>query len=252
MRSSRLTWEVNDMAVILELHDFHYYYGNIHVVKGIDIEVEKGGIVALIGANGAGKTTTLRTISGLTSASGVRGEIIYNGKKIQKLPGNKILKMGIAQVIEGRHIFSKLTVYENLITGAYCRKDKKTVKDDIKMMFNLFPRLEERQNQLGGTLSGGEQQMLAISRALVSRPEILLLDEPSLGIAPIVTKEIFESIKKIREEGMTILLVEQNSKIALSTADKGYVLQTGEIIMADKCVNLLANEDVQKAYLGIT
>lgn len=237
---------------LLELKDFHYYYGNIHVVRGIDLQVEEGEIVTLIGANGAGKTTTLQTISGLTASVGVRGEILFEGKPIQKKNGYEICKRGLAQVLEGRQIFSQLSVLENLRTGAYLRKDKHGIEEDIQRMYKLFPRLEERKDQMGGTLSGGEQQMLAIARAMVSKPKMLLLDEPSLGLAPLIVKEIFEAIRQIREEGMTILFVEQNSKIALSTADHGYVMQTGEIIMHDTCKNLLNNEEVKKAYLGVS
>ncbi len=238
------------MAPLLELHDFHYYYGNIHSVKGISLCVNEGEMVTLIGSNGAGKTTTLQSISGLTSPAGIRGEIVFQGKRIQGIKGNKITSMGLAQVLEGRRIFSKLTVMENLTTGAYRRKDTKNVREDLKDVFKLFPRLEERKTQDGGTLSGGEQQMLAIGRALISKPKMLLLDEPSLGLAPIVIREIFEAIKKIRSEGTTVLFVEQNSKIALNTADRGYVLQTGEIVLEDSSENLLHNEDVKKAYLG--
>lgn len=236
---------------LLEIKDFHYYYGNIHVVKGIDLKVEEGEIVTLIGANGAGKTTTLQTVSGLTAFAGVRGEILFDGKPIQKKNGYEVCKRGLAQVLEGRQIFSQLSVLENLQTGAYLRKDRQGVEADIRRMYKLFPRLEERKDQMGGTLSGGEQQMLAIARAMVSRPKMLLLDEPSLGLAPLIVKEIFEAICQIRKEGMTILFVEQNSKIALSTADHGYVMQTGEIIMHDTCENLLNNEEVKKAYLGV-
>ena len=204
-----------------------------------------------IGHNGAGKTTTMQTISGLTGASGVSGEILFAGKPIQKLPGHEITKRGLCQVLEGRHIFSQLTVLENLETGAYLRKDKKNVKGDIQKMYKLFPRLEERREQMGGTLSGGEQQMLAIARAMVGRPKLLLLDEPSLGLAPLIVKEIFEAIKEIRQDGTTIMFVEQNSKIALNTADRGYVMQTGEIILSDTCENLMKDEQVQKAYMGV-
>ena len=238
---------------LLEVNDLHYYYGNIHVVKGINLKVEEGEIVTLIGANGAGKTTTLQTISGLTPASGVHeGEILYKGKPITRMSGHKILRLGMAQCLEGRHVFSKLSVAENLDTGAFSRKDKREAQKDIKAMYEMFPRLLERKDQLAGTLSGGEQQMLAIARAMVSRPTLLLLDEPSLGLAPIIVKNIFEYVVKIREEGTTILFVEQNSKIALNTADHGYVMQTGEIILHDTCKNLLSNEEVQKAYLGVT
>lgn len=239
------------MAPLLEVKDFHYYYGNIHSVKGINLYVNEGEIVTLIGSNGAGKTTTLQTISGLTKPKGIRGEIIYNGKKIQGMHGHKITGLGLVQVLEGRHIFSKLKVEENLMIGAYLRKDTKNIKGDLQKVYKLFPRLLERKNQLGGTLSGGEQQMLAIGRAMISNPRLMLLDEPSLGLAPIIVKEIFESIKEIRNSGTTILFVEQNSKIALATADRGYVLQTGEMVMEDTCKNLLNNEDVKKAYLGV-
>lgn len=235
---------------LLELKDFHYSYGNIHVVKGINLKVEEGEIVTLIGANGAGKTTTMQTISGLTAAGGVRGEILFDGKPIQKKHGYEICAAGLSQVLEGRQIFSQLSVLENLQTGAYLRKDKAGVQEDIKRMYRLFPRLEERKEQMGGTLSGGEQQMLAIARAMLAKPKMLMLDEPSLGLAPLIVNEIFKAIREIRKEGMTIMFVEQNSRIALSTADRGYVMQTGEIIMHDTCQALLNNEEVKKAYLG--
>ena len=239
------------MAPLLEVRQLHYYYGNIHSVKGIDLYVDEGEIVTLIGANGAGKTTTLQTISGLTGASGVRGEIIFDGQPIHKKSGHKIVGLGLMQVLEGRHVFSKLTVEENLMTGAYLRKDRAKIKDDLKKVYQLFPRLEERYLQMAGTLSGGEQQMLAIGRALINNPKMILMDEPSLGLAPLIIKEIFEAIKRINYEGTTILFVEQNSKIALSAASRGYVLQTGELVMTDTCENLLKNEDVQKAYMGV-
>lgn len=238
------------MAPLLELIDFHYYYGNIHSVKGINMYVNEGEMVTLIGANGAGKTTTLQSISGLTSTRGVRGKIIFNGKEIRGLNGHKIASMGIAQALEGRHIFSKLTVEENLMVGAYLRNDTKGIKDDLKDVYRRFPRLLERRTQLAGTLSGGEQQMLAIGRALIARPKVMLLDEPSLGLAPLIVKEIFVAINDINRDGTTILFVEQNSKIALSTAGRGYVMQTGEIVIHDTCVNLLNNEEIKKAYLG--
>ena len=238
---------------LLEVKDLHYYYGNIHVVKGIDLKVEEGEIVTLIGANGAGKTTTMKTISVLLPASGIRsGEILYKWKNIAKMPGHRVLRLGIAQCLEGRHVFSKLSVAENLEAGAYTRKNKKDIDSDIKAMYEMFPRLLERKEQMAGTLSGGEQQMLAIARAMMSRPDLLLLDEPSLGLAPIIIHQIFEYVKKIREQGTTVRFVEQNSKIALSVADHGYVMQTGEIILHDKCSDLMANPEVQKAYLGIT
>jgi len=208
-------------------------------------------MVTIIGANGAGKTTTLRTISGLTEASGVRGEIYFKGKRIDKMSGNKVTALGLNQVLEGRHVFPKLTVRENLMIGAFLRKDKAQVQKDLdENIYKLFPRLLERKEQLAGTLSGGEQQMLAIGRALIGRPEMMLLDEPSLGLAPIIIKEIFEAIKEINEQGTTILFVEQNSKIALATAQRGYVFQNGEIAMEDTCENLANDEDVKKAYLG--
>ena len=236
---------------LLEVKNLHYHYGNIRVVRGIDLKVEEGEIVTIIGANGAGKTTTLKTISGLTPAAGVHeGEILYKGKNIARMPGHKILRLGMAQCLEGRHVFSKLSVAENLDVGGYARKDKAEVKKDIAAMYEMFPRLLERKDQLAGTLSGGEQQMLAIARAMVSRPELLLLDEPSLGLAPIIVKDIFEYVVKIREQGTTVLFVEQNSKIALNTADHGYVMQNGKITLHDTSANLLINEEVQKAYLG--
>lgn len=238
------------MAPLLEVKNLNYSYGNIHVVKDVNLYINEGEIVTLIGANGAGKTTTLRTISGLTDASGVKGEIIFNGKNIQKMPGNKITALGLCQVLEGRHIFSKLTVRENLLVGAYTRKDMDNVKKELEEIYTLFPRLRERMEQLGGTLSGGEQQMLAIGRALLGKPKLLLLDEPSLGLAPLVIREIFEAIVRIRSTGTTIMFVEQNSKIALETADRGYVVQNGQIVMEDTCENLASNEEVKKAYLG--
>jgi len=238
------------MTPILELVDFHYYYGNIHAVKGISLYVEDGEMVTLIGSNGAGKTTTLQSISGLLPQRGVRGDILFNGERINGKRGAHIAAMGISQALEGRHIFSKLTVQENLQMGAFNRKDAKQLKEDMEKIYKLFPRLLERKTQLGGTLSGGEQQMLAIGRAMISNPKILLLDEPSLGLAPILIHEIFEAIKKINSEGTTILFVEQNSKIALGTASRGYVLQVGEMALADTCENLLENEEVKKVYLG--
>lgn len=238
------------MAPILELQDFHYYYGNIHTVKGINMTVNEGEMVTIIGANGAGKTTTLQSISGLKDGKGIRGKIIYEGKEIQGLSGHKIAARGLCQVLEGRHVFSKLTVEENLMTGAYLRKDAKNVKSDMQDIFRRFPRLEERRNQLAGTLSGGEQQMLAIGRALINRPKLMLLDEPSLGLAPVIVKEVFKAIREINKDGVTILFVEQNSKIALNTANRGYVMQVGEVAMEGYCKDLLVNEEVKKAYLG--
>ena len=239
------------MGKLLEIKDFHHYYGNIHAIKGINLDVYEGEIVTLIGSNGAGKSTTLKAVSGLLDARGIRGEILFEGKRISGMGGHKIAGMGIMQVLEGRHIFSQLTVYENIMMGAFLRKDMKNIKSDIESIYKRFPRLEERKDQLGGTLSGGEQQMLAIARGLINKPKLLLMDEPSLGLAPIIIKEIFEAIKQInKEDGTTILLVEQNSKIALNTADRGYVIQTGEIVMSGTCTDLLNDEGVKKAYLG--
>ncbi|MBS6951806.1 MAG: ABC transporter ATP-binding protein [Enterocloster asparagiformis] len=235
---------------MLELHNFQYSYGNIKVVKGIDLYVNQGEMVTLIGANGAGKTTTLRTVSGLTEARGVQGEIIFDGRRIEGMKGSRIAKMGLVQVLEGRHIFSKLTVEENLLNGAYTRRDTKGIQEDLKKIYKRFPRLLERKSQMGGTLSGGEQQMLAIGRALIANPKMILLDEPSLGLAPLIVAEIFEAIREINREGTTVLFVEQNSKIALTTAQRGYVLQTGRMILTDTCESLLHNEEVRKAYLG--
>lgn len=234
---------------ILEIEGLHVYYGAIHAIKGISFKVEPGKIVTLIGANGAGKTTTLSTIAGLIKPR--RGKIIYNGQEIQGLPPHAINRMGICLVPEGRRIFPNLTVRENLMMGAYNRKDKNGVKQDLEWVFSLFPRLAERKNQLGGTLSGGEQQMLAISRGLMSRPKVMMMDEPSLGLAPILVEEVFEIIKKINKEGVTILLVEQNAVGALKISDYGYVLETGNITLEGHAKELLANEQVKKAYLGL-
>lgn len=235
---------------MLELKDFHYSYGAIHVLKGISLYVDEGETVALIGSNGAGKTTALRAISGLIPAKGMKNGIIFEGKPIQGISGDKIAAMGISHVFEGRHVFPKLTVEENLLAGGYLCKDKKEVHAAIKKAYGRFPRLEERNNQLAGTLSGGEQQMLAIGRALVAKPRIILFDEPSLGLAPLIVKEVFSAINEIKSEGTTILLVEQNSRLALKTADRGYVLKNGEIALSGRCEELLHNEEVQKAYLS--
>ena len=239
------------MAKILELIDFHYYYGNIHSVKGINLHVDEGEMVALIGSNGAGKTTTLHSISGLSKRRGIEGKIIFKGKEIQSYEGYRVASMGIAQALEGRHIFSKLSVEENLLMGAYLRKNKVEVKRDLDKVYQRFPRLLERRAQMGGTLSGGEQQMLAIGRALIGLPTLMLLDEPSLGLAPLIVKDIFVAIKEINREGTTILFVEQNSRIALSTANRGYVMQTGEIVITDTCERLMENAEIKKAYLGV-
>lgn len=238
------------MAAMLELKDFHYSYGAIHVLKGISMYIDQGETVALIGSNGAGKTTTLRAISGLVPVRGIENEILFNGKPIQGVSANKIAAMGIAHVFEGRHVFKKLTVAENLAAGAYLRKDAKAVAADTQAVYQRFPRLEERKSQLAGTLSGGEQQMLAIARALVAKPKIILFDEPSLGLAPLIVREVFAAINEIRKEGTTILLVEQNSKLALHTADRAYVLKNGSIVLSGPCSELLDNEEVKSAYLG--
>ncbi|HOV94510.1 MAG TPA: ABC transporter ATP-binding protein [Spirochaetales bacterium] len=235
---------------MLELKDVHTYYGNIQALKGISISVDEGEIVTLIGANGAGKTTTLMSICGITPIR--NGEILFDGKDISKLAPNKIVQLGVAQVPEGRRIFPQLTVSENLDMGAFLRRDKEGIKHDMEEVFEIFPRLAERKNQLGGTLSGGEQQMLAISRALMANPRLLLLDEPSLGLAPLVVQNIFEVIQNVnKERKTTILLVEQNANMALKIAHKGYVMQNGVIRIADTANHLFANQEVRKAYLGM-
>ena len=235
---------------LLELKDVHTYYGNIQALKGISISVNEGEIVTLIGANGAGKTTTLMSICGITPIR--NGEILFDGKDLSKLAPNKIVQLGIAQVPEGRRIFPQLTVSENLDMGAFLRRDKEGIKHDMEEVFEIFPRLAERKNQLGGTLSGGEQQMLAISRALMANPRLLLLDEPSLGLAPLVVQNIFEVIQNVnKERKTTILLVEQNANMALKIAHKGYVMQNGVIKIADTANHLFANQEVRKAYLGM-
>ena len=234
---------------MLELKDVHTYYGNIHALKGISLTVNDGEIVTLIGSNGAGKSTTLRTIQGLNKPR--TGSIVLDSIELHKLPAHEIAGLGVAQSPEGRMIFPRMTVMENLEMGAYVRKDLTSFKADIEHVFSLFPRLKERISQKGGTLSGGEQQMLAMARALMAKPKILLLDEPSMGLAPILVELIFDIIKKLNEEGTTILLVEQNALMALSIAHRGYVLQTGEIILSDTAINLKSNEMVQKSYLGV-
>ncbi|MCF6246692.1 MAG: ABC transporter ATP-binding protein [Desulfobacula sp.] len=235
---------------MLKLTDINTYYGNIHALKGINLEVSEGEIISLIGANGAGKSTTLMTTSGIVPAK--RGTVIFKGQDITHVSPDKIVKMGICQVPEGRRIFPYLTVAENLDMGAFLRDDKDKIKDDIDYVYTLFPILADRRNQQGGTLSGGEQQMLAISRALMSKPKVLLLDEPSLGLAPIIVRQIFDIIKKINEEHKTtIFIVEQNANLALKAAHRGYVMENGVITLTDTGENLLSNEDVKKAYLGI-
>jgi len=233
---------------MLEIKNLHVKYGNIEAIHGIDIKVEKGEIVTILGANGAGKSTTLMTISGLIKPS--EGKIIFDGVDITDTPGDKIVEMGISQVPEGRRLFGTLTVEENLELGAFTIKDKKMVEKNKEWSYSLFPRLKERRKQLAGTLSGGEQQMLAIARGLMSNPRLLLMDEPSLGLAPILVKSIFETIKTINESGVTVLLVEQNAKAALKLAKRGYVMEVGNIVLEDKASNLLTNPQVRKAYLG--
>jgi len=234
---------------LLELDDIHSYYGNIHALMGISLRVEQGEIVALIGANGAGKTTTLRSISGLLHPR--KGKVLLEGKEVGHLPAHTVHKAGLGLVPEGRGIFPGLTVTENLEMGAYILNDKEEIQKGIDNAFNLFPRLKERAQQKGGTLSGGEQQMLATARGLMSNPKILLMDEPSMGLAPVLVDQIFDIIKELNARGTTILLVEQNALMALSVAHRGYVLQTGHIVLTDTGQNLKANDMVRKAYLGI-
>lgn len=234
--------------MLLELENVKTYYGNIRALKGISIEVNEGEIVCLIGGNGAGKSTTLMTISGVLTPA--EGEILYQGQSIVAVRPDNIVQMGICQVPEGRMIFPILTVVENLELGAYLRKDKDGIKEDFDWVFSLFPVLRERRKQHGGTLSGGEQQMLAIARALMARPKLLLLDEPSLGLAPILVDSIFKTIRQINQQGTTILLVEQNAQLALQFSHRGYVMETGEIALAGSSAELLQNEKVKKAYLG--
>ncbi|WP_416208865.1 ABC transporter ATP-binding protein [Chloroflexus sp.] len=235
---------------LLELQNVHTYYGKIHALKGISMMVEKGEIVTLIGSNGAGKSTTLRTISGLLKPR--QGQVLFNGKRIDTLPPHEIVKLGIAQSPEGRRIFPRLTVLENLEMGAFLYNTRSPeYQADLDRVLTLFPRLRERVSQKGGTLSGGEQQMLAIGRALMTRPQVLLLDEPSMGLAPVLVEQIFEIIQTINQQGTTVLLVEQNALQALSIAHRGYVLQSGEIVLEDTAASLRDNEMVQKAYLGL-
>lgn len=233
---------------MLKIKDIEVYYGAIHALKNLSIEVEQGTIVTLIGANGAGKTTTLKTISGILRTK--TGEITFEGTDITKVAPEKIVGMGISQVPEGRRVFPSMSVRENLEMGAYLRKDKKEIASDMEQVFDRFPRLSERTKQLAGTLSGGEQQMLAIGRALMARPRLLLMDEPSMGLAPLLVKEIFEIVKDINNKGTTILLVEQNAHMALSIAHKAYVIETGEIVLEGSAEELMKSEDVKKAYLG--
>ena len=235
---------------MLELKDVHTFYGNIEALKGVSMEVSEGEIITLIGANGAGKTTTLMSICGLVPPR--HGKIVFEGKSIHHRPANEIVSMGISQVPEGRRIFPYLSVVENLDMGAFLRRDREGVKEDLEYIYELFPILAERRHQLGGTLSGGEQQMLAISRALMARPRLLLLDEPSLGLAPLIVRQIFRIVKKInKEQKTTIFLVEQNANQALKVAHRGYVMENGRITLADSSEKLVADEGVKQAYLGL-
>jgi branched-chain amino acid transport system ATP-binding protein len=234
---------------MLEVNNIHTYYGNIHALKGITLEVNEGEIVTLIGANGAGKTTTLRTISGLLKPR--EGHIKLNGEDLSQYRAHEVVFKGVTMVPEGRGVFAQLTVDENLEMGAFSRSDRAGVKSDTDRVFGLFPRLKERRHQVAGTLSGGEQQMLATGRALMARPKLILMDEPSMGLAPMLVEGIFDTIQSINKEGTTVLLVEQNALMALSIAHRGYVLQTGEIVLSDTAKNLAENKMVQKAYLGV-
>jgi branched-chain amino acid transport system ATP-binding protein len=235
---------------LLELENVHTYYGNIHALKGLSITVEQGEIVTLIGANGAGKSTTLNTISGLLRPR--QGTVRLGNEDLTKFKPHQIVAKGVIQVPEGRRVLGRLTVTENLEMGAFTRNDKQEIAQDMERVFALFPRLKERRRQISGTLSGGEQQMLATGRGLMARPRILLMDEPSMGLAPVLVDNIFDTIKQLHQEGTTILLVEQNARVALSVANRGYVLQTGEVVLQDTADALRANEMVRKAYLGIT
>ena len=235
------------MTRMLELDNVHTYYGNIHALKGVSLYVDKGEVVTLIGSNGAGKSTTLRTISGIQRAR--EGQVKFNDRPIQATPPHEVVKLGIAQAPEGRHVFARMSVYENLQMGAFSRAGA-AIGDDVARVFALFPRLKERRTQKAGTLSGGEQQMLAIARALMAQPTLLLLDEPSMGLSPILTEQIFQIITDINGQGTTVLLVEQNAQMALNVANRGYVLQTGQIILSDTAANLAANVQVRQAYLG--
>ncbi|MBQ7411977.1 MAG: ABC transporter ATP-binding protein [Clostridia bacterium] len=233
---------------LLEVKNLEVYYGVIQAIKGISFEVNKGEIVTLIGANGAGKTTTMQSIMGLIHARS--GEVIYNGQQINNLPAHKIVHLGMTQVPEGRRVFSELTVYENLMMGAYTKKDKEQIKASLDEIYEIFPRLLERKNQVAGTLSGGEQQMLAMGRAMMSNPDLLMLDEPSMGLSPLLVDQVFEIIKHFHEKGTTILLVEQNANKSLAISDRAYVLENGRIVLTGTGEELLASPEIKKAYLG--
>ena len=233
---------------MLEVKDLEVYYGVIQAIKGVSFQVNQGEVIALIGANGAGKTTILHTVTGLLSPK--RGSVVFEGKEITKVPAHKIVSMGMAHVPEGRRVFAELSVYENLKMGAYTRKDKKEIEESLANVYKRFPRLEERKNQMAGTLSGGEQQMLAMGRALMSKPKIILMDEPSMGLSPIMVNEIFDIIRAVSESGTTVLLVEQNAKKALSIADRAYVLETGKIVLEGNARELMEDPKVKSAYLS--
>ncbi len=238
-----------DGAPLLELDDVHTFYGTIEAIKGISLKVNEGEVVSLIGANGAGKSTTLRSIQGINQPK--RGRILFNGRNIVGVPSHEIVKLGISQSPEGRRLFARMSVLENLEMGAYQRSDKAGIQEDIERVFGLFPRLAERRMQKAGTLSGGEQQMCAMGRALMARPKLLLLDEPSMGLAPVLVERIFDIVKEINQQGTTILLVEQNALMALDVASRGYVLETGRVTLTDDAASLRTNEQVRKAYLGL-
>ena len=235
------------MAMLM-IKDLEVYYGVIQAIKGVSFEVNQGEVIALIGANGAGKTTILHTITGLLAPK--NGSVVFEGKELTKMPAHKIVSLGMAHVPEGRRVFADLSVYENLRMGAYTRKDRNEIEETLEKVYQRFPRLKERRNQMAGTLSGGEQQMLAMGRALMSKPKILLMDEPSMGLSPIMVNEIFSIIQEVSDSGTTVLLVEQNAKKALSIADRGYVLETGNIVLEGKASDLLNNDSIKKAYLG--
>ena len=233
---------------MLEVKDLQVYYGMIHAIKGVSFHVNEGEIIALIGANGAGKTTILHTITGLLAPKG--GQVVFEGKNITKTPAHKIVELGMAHVPEGRRVFAQLSVYQNLKMGAYTRSDKNEIEESLERVYKRFPRLEERKNQMAGTLSGGEQQMLAMGRALMSKPRIILMDEPSMGLSPILVNEIFDIIQSVSASGTTVLLVEQNAKKALAIADRAYVLETGKISLDGNAKDLLNDDSIKKAYLG--
>lgn len=233
---------------MLTIKDLEVYYGVIQAIKGVSFEVNQGEVIALIGANGAGKTTILHTITGLLAPK--NGSVVFEGKELTKMPAHKIVSLGMAHVPEGRRVFADLSVYENLRMGAYTRKDRNEIEETMEKVYQRFPRLKERRKQMAGTLSGGEQQMLAMGRALMSKPKILLMDEPSMGLSPIMVNEIFSIIQEVSDSGTTVLLVEQNAKKALSIADRGYVLETGNIVLEGKASDLLNNDSIKKAYLG--